>query len=86
VPFVEPQYDSTGEFPLAVLHHYLLTNDMAFLKATQPRVNELMQFFLDNVSAAARTCGAHARGCVCRLDFMLLLDPHPHRVSCLRGV
>lgn len=47
--FVEPQYDSAGEFPMAVLHHYLLTNDRAFLDGTMPRVRELLQFFVDNV-------------------------------------
>ena len=51
VGFVEPQYDSTGEFPLAVLHHYLLTGDETFLATVRGRVRELLGFFIDNVRA-----------------------------------
>ena len=48
---MEPQYDSTGEFPLAVLHHYLLTGDETFLATVRGRVRELLGFFIDNVRA-----------------------------------
>ena len=53
VMFVEPQYDSTGEFPMAVLHHILVHPDPAFLDATMPRVRELLQFFVENVRLPA---------------------------------
>lgn len=51
VSFVEPEYDSVGEFLVGVYRHYQLTGDGTFLSDVWPAVQAAANFIEDNVGS-----------------------------------
>jgi len=49
VGFVEPQYDNDGAFLMAIYHHYVLTGDMNFVNSVYQQMQNIENFFLNNV-------------------------------------
>ena len=50
VSFVEPEYDSIGEFLVGVLRHYQDTHDASFLSAMWPKVQAAANFVQNNIA------------------------------------
>lgn len=51
VSFVEPEYDSLGEFLVGVEKHYAETGDTTFLTAMWPAVQSAADFIQDNIAS-----------------------------------
>jgi GH15 family glucan-1,4-alpha-glucosidase len=52
VSFVEPEYDSLGEFLVGVLRHYQDTHDASFLSAMWPKVQAAANFIQNNIASS----------------------------------